>query len=153
MVSGSVVAICIGPTAKGPMKSVEAVRAIAGAGLEGDRYCAGVGSFSKGTPGRRQVTLMNALFFPGSGFEYVDTRRNLFTRGIELMDLIGKEFKVDEATLKGLKYCDPCDRPSKLSGHGNFREKFYDRGGLVAEILEGGMIRINGQVIPPPKNY
>jgi MOSC domain-containing protein YiiM len=55
--------------------------------------------------------------------------------------------------MRGVKYCDPCDRPSKLSGKGNFRDAFHDRGGLVAEILEGGTIKIGDAVVPPAKGY
>jgi hypothetical protein len=44
---GVVAAIHIGPERKEPMVSVMEVRAIAGAGLEGDRYCREVGTFSK----------------------------------------------------------------------------------------------------------
>lgn len=153
MANGIVLAICIGPTAKEPMQAMEVVKAVAGLGLSGDRYCTGEGSFNKGKPGRRQVTLINGIFFEGSGFQYADSRRNIVTLGIELMWLIGREFRVGEATFRGLGYCDPCDRPSKLSGHGNFREEFHDRGGLVAEILVGGLIRVGDQIIPPPKGY
>lgn len=153
MANGTVLAICIGPTAKEPMQAVEVVEAIAGRGLRGDRYCTGEGSFNKGDSGKRQVTLINGIFFRGSGFEYADVRRNIVTLGVELMWLIDREFQVGGATFKGLKYCDPCDRPSKLTGHGNFREEFHDRGGLVAEILVGGFIKVGDQIIPPPKGY
>lgn len=60
--NGKVTAIYISPIAGGQMKHVEIVKAIAGAGLEGDRYCAGEGSFNKGRPGKRQVTLINKIF-------------------------------------------------------------------------------------------
>ncbi len=148
-----VIAICISPVAKGAMQQVEEVEAIAGAGLKGDRYCTAEGSFSKGKKGKRQVTLINGAFFKGSGFEYIDTRRNIVTIGVELMDLIGKEFQIGDARMRGLRYCDPCTRPDKLTRKTGFKEKFHDRGGLVAEILQGGMIRVGDPVIPPPKDY
>ncbi len=151
---GLVIAICIGEVAKGPMRRVEEAKAIAGRGLEGDRYARAEGSFSKGQLGKRQVTLINALFFVGSGFEYEDTRRNIVTIGTELMDLIGKKFIIGDARMKGLKYCDPCKRPSTLTGNPNaFDEVFHDRGGLVAEILQSGLIRVGDAIIPPLKDY
>lgn len=151
---GIVAAICICPSAGGQMQEVESVEALAGLGLEGDRYSTGEGSFNRGNPGRRQVTFMNGLFFKGSGFEYIDSRRNIFTFGVELMWLIGREFQVGQARFRGVKYCDPCRRPSKLSRKTkNFQEVFFDRGGLVVEVLEGGLIKVGDKVIPPPKGY
>ncbi|MDA8611379.1 MOSC domain-containing protein [Candidatus Pacebacteria bacterium] len=152
--SPRVVAICIAPEAGAPMQEVQEVEAIAGAGLKGDRYCTAKGSFSAEKPGKRQVTLMNYLFFEGSGFDYVDSRRNLFTADVELMWLIGREFRVDGALLRGVKYCDPCDRPSKLiHDEASFKEVFLDRGGLIADIVSGGIIKVNSQIVIPPKGY
>jgi hypothetical protein len=63
VVNGNVVAIFIAPIAGGKMEEVETVEAIAGAGLAGDRYSMAEGSFNRGRPGRRQVTLINSVFF------------------------------------------------------------------------------------------
>lgn len=153
MANGTVVAICIA-SAKGlPMQSVESVEAVAGSGLVGDRYFKGEGSWNKGKPSKRQVTLMNAWFFEGSGFTFAESRRNIFTRGVELMWLIGREFQIGKVRFRGVKYCDPCQRPSSLSGNFcDFQEVFHDRGGLIAEVLESGIIRL-GDTIIAPKDY
>lgn len=152
--NGIVKAICIGPVAGGPMQEVLEVEALAGQGLKGDRYSAGEGSFNKGRQGKRQVTLMNSIFFAGSGFEFKDSRRNLFVEGIELMWLIGREFQIGTARFRGVKYCDPCTRPSKLAGNPvSFQTTFLDRGGLIAEVVEGGLIKVGDFVIPPSKEY
>ena len=98
MVNGNVVAIFISPTAGGKMEEVETAEAVAGAGLAGDRYSMGEGSFNRKRLGRRQVTLINSLFFQDSGFEYAESRRNIVTQGIELMWLIGREFQIGEGT-------------------------------------------------------
>lgn len=97
---------------------------------------------------------MNSIFFEGSDFEFKDSRRNLFIEGVELMWLIGREFQIGTARFRGVKYCDPCTRPSKLSGKKkSFKETFFDRGGLIAEVIEGGIIKTGDPVIPPPKGY
>ncbi len=154
MAHGHVVAICIADKAGAPLQSVGEVQAIEGRDLEGDRYLGGEGSFNKGRKGKRQVTLINALFFRGTTFEYCESRRNIVTLGIELMDLIGKEFDIGEARMRGIKYCDPCVRPSRLSGKKEiFKDAFHDRGGLVAEVVRSGIIRVGSQVIPPRKDY
>lgn len=152
--NGTIKAICIGPVAGGPMQNVSEVEAIAGRGLKGDRYEAGEGSFNKGKPGTRQVTLMNITFFEGSGFTFIDSRRNILVENVELMYLINREFEIGEAFFRGLKYCAPCERPSKLIGNTrSFKLAFHDRGGLIAEIIGGGIIRVGDLVIPPAKSY
>jgi MOSC domain-containing protein YiiM len=151
---GIIKAIYISPVAGGKMQEQQQIMALKGLGLEGDRYASAQGSFNKAKPGIRQVTLVNAIFFPGSGFEFADSRRNLFVEGIELMWLIGREFKIGDALFNGVKYCDPCLRPSKLAGKGSsFKETFFDRGGLIAEVIEGGLIKVGDKIVPPPKNY
>jgi MOSC domain-containing protein YiiM len=154
MSKGSVAAICIGAEAGGIMREVQEVFAVTGNGLQGDRYLDGNGSFNKGKSEKRQVTFMNAMFFPGSGFTYPDSRRNIFTNKVELMDLIGKPFSIGEVMFEGVKYCDPCTRPNRLAGiEKSFRETFFDRGGLVASVTRGGIIRVGDTVIVPKKNY
>jgi hypothetical protein len=151
--NGKIIAICICPVAGDEMQLVNETEAIAGAGLKGDRYCIGKGSFNRDKIGNRQVTLINGIFFQGTGFEFVDSRRNIVTADVELMFLIGKEFKIGNARMRGIKYCDPCNRPSKISGKPGFRDAFQDRGGLVAEIIESGIIKVGDLIIPPPKGY
>ena len=73
MANGKIVCICIGSEAGAVMTEVRAVTAEAGNGLFGDRYYGGNGSFNRGKPGKRQVTLMNAMFFEGSGFVSPDS--------------------------------------------------------------------------------
>ncbi len=149
-----VVAIFTTPAAGSVMEEQQEVEAIAGVGLKGDRYSTGQGSFNKGKSGKRQVTLMNAIFFKDSGFDFAESRRNIIIEGVELMWLIGQTFKIGGATFKGIKYCDPCNRPSKLAGKDqSFKDTFFDRGGLIAEVVEGGMIRKNDEIIPPLKGY
>ena len=149
-----VVSICISAKAGDLMREVEEVMAIAGAGLEGDRYCSAKGSFNNGIPGKRQVTLINGLFFEGTGFDYIDSRRNIVVYDVELMWLIGREFRVGESLFRGVKYADPCNRPNTLAGkERSFKEAFFDRGGLIAEIVEEGIIRVNDKIILPAKGY
>ena len=147
--SAIVKAIFICTDAGGAMKQVASVEAIKGRGLQGDRYAEGEGSFNKGNPGERQVTLINGLFFERSGFEFADSRRNIVTLDVELMALIDLEFRIGAALFRGLRYCYPCNRPSKLSGKSvSFQEAFFDRGGLIAEVLESGTIDQGSSIMP-----
>ncbi len=94
------------------------------------------------------------MFIEGSGFTPEETRRNIVTRDVELMWLIGREFQIGEARFRGLKYCDPCQRPSKLSGKFvDFTRSFHDRGGLISEVIVSGLIRRGDAIIPPHRGY
>lgn len=149
-----VVAIYIAKEKGLPMESVGVAEAIAGSGLKGDRYCTGEGSYNKGKVGNRQVTLINSIFFENSEFNFVDSRRNIITSGVELMWLIGKRFSIGDALFEGERYCDPCQRPSNLSGNKkNFKEVFFNRSGLIAKVVNRGIFRVNDEIVTPKKNY
>jgi len=157
--NGVVLAIFISPAAGEPMQEVSEVEAIAGCGLRGDRYARGEGSYNKliGV-GNRQVTLINARFFRNTGFEYIDSRRNIVVQGADLYWLIEREYKIGTALFSGVKYCDPCKRPSnlnkkKLGGLAPFEEVFEDGGGIISKVVQSGIIRVGDLLIPPSKGY
>lgn len=153
--NGNLLAIFTAPYAGADMLSFDIAEVIAGMGIRGDRYAHAKGSFNENKIGSRQVSLINANAFPNTGFEYKDCRRNLIVEGVELNWLSeGREFQIGQVTFRGVKYCDPCNRPSKLSGNEkSFQEAFLDRGGILAEVLTSGIIKVGDLVIPPPKGY
>jgi MOSC domain-containing protein YiiM len=74
-----------------------------------------------------------------------DSRRNIVTRGVPLNHLVGREFKIGAVTLRGTRLCEPCSHLEKLSVKGVQRGLIH-RGGLRAEILTSGMIRVGDQI-------
>jgi MOSC domain-containing protein YiiM len=70
-----------------------------------------------------------------------ETRRNILTRGVRLNDLVGREFSVGEVRLRGIRLCEPCSHLAGLTGR-NVIPAFTHRGGLRAQILSGGTIRV-----------
>jgi MOSC domain-containing protein YiiM len=100
--------------------AVQSVQAIAGVGLEGDRYALGVGTFSD-YPGGRQVTLIEEealeAFTADCGRELTaaQARRNLVTSGVRLNDLVGVTFRIGNVTFRGLGLCEPCTHLAKLT--------------------------------------
>ncbi len=157
-IKGTIVSICISPTAKSLMMRVPEVRTITGRGLEGDRYATGEGSFNKGEPGKRQVTLMNATFLPKDGFEDLDTGRNIICSGIEINRLISREFKIGEVKFRAINYCPPCNSPNKRAGAKIasgilFKKSFHDNGGIIAEVLSDGIIKVGDEITADLKDY
>ena len=146
MAEGRVESIHIATTAEAAMRSVAEIRAIAGVGLEGDRYATRTGTFSaKPKPGR-QITLVEAEAIEALerelGLKQVpgETRRNLITRGVALNHLVGREFRVGAVRLRGHELCEPCGDLARMTGKPQILPGLVHRGGLRAEIIEGGVI-------------
>jgi MOSC domain-containing protein YiiM len=148
---GTVVSIHLAETAAGSMASATAVRAVAGKGLEGDRYFTQTGTYSKKPRPDREVTLIEieaieALKYD-LGIELAPgaSRRNIVTRGVPLNHLVGRKLRVGEVTLLGLRLCEPCAHLERLSTPG-VREALIHRGGLRAQILTDGTIRVGDSI-------
>lgn len=150
---GIVEFIAVTGSAGGAMAAREHVAAVAGQGLEGDRYAAGAGYYSA-TPspgGGRELTLFEAETLDALRAEHgielgpAETRRNVTTRGIHLDDLIGRRFRVGEVLCEGVRHCEPCVRLEGLTGKPVLKP-LVDRGGLRANILTGGVIRVGDAV-------
>jgi len=133
------------------MQSVLQARAVAGRGFEGDRYFSGLGTYSHNPGTGRHVTLIESEAVEALKREYaVDTaaafcRRNIVTRAIALNHLVEQEFSVGEVTLRGMRLCEPCVHLEKLSVPGTLRGLIH-RGGLRAEVVSGGMIRVGDPI-------
>jgi steroid delta-isomerase-like uncharacterized protein len=152
MARGRVVSIHIAPAAKAPMASVREIHAVAGKGLDADRYFVKTGTYSKGAGKGREVTLIEAEALEAmreeTNFDLAsgDARRNLVTRGVALDHLVGKDFRVGEVTLRGVRRCEPCTHLEGLTQAG-VRAALVHRGGLRADILAGGASRVGDAIV------
>src|ERR1700733_6459497 len=100
--TGRLVAIYTTPQGGAAMNAHEEMRAIAGVGLEGDRYATKTGEFSEREGRGREVTLIEREAIAVANERGVvigegETRRNLVTEGVDLEALIGKTFAVGDA--------------------------------------------------------
>ena len=152
MSQGKVVSIHIAAVAAAPIKSVAEVIALAGRGLEGDRYANKLGTYSNDPGTGRHVTLIEIEAVEALKREYnvgvaaALCRRNIVTRAVALNHLVEKEFSVGEVVLRGMRLCEPCAHLEKLSAPGALRGLIH-RGGLRAEILTGGTIRVGDPIV------
>jgi MOSC domain-containing protein YiiM len=148
---GTVISIHIAPTGAAPMKSVTNAKAVAGRGLEGDRYYTKLGTYSNQAGSGRDVTLIEIEAINGLKRDYevqLDSgqpRRNIVTRGVALNHLVEQEFRIGDVVLRGTRLCEPCAHMEKLTVKGAMRGLVH-RGGLRAEIISGGSIRVGDTI-------
>jgi MOSC domain-containing protein YiiM len=133
------------------MKSVTNAKAVAGRGLEGDRYYSKLGTYSNQAGSGRDVTLIEIEALNGLKRDYevqLDSgqpRRNIVTRGVALNHLVEQEFRIGDVVLRGTRLCEPCAHMEKLTVKGAMRGLVH-RGGLRAEIISGGSIRVGDTI-------
>jgi MOSC domain-containing protein YiiM len=150
--SGVVEAIFIARSPAGAMEERRDVQAVAGRGIAGDRYGEANGTFSKGDRVDQQITLIEAEAIDAARRDYqldyspIDSRRNVLTRGIALNHLVGREFTVGGARCRGVKLAEPCGHMEKLCGKEGARKSLIHRGGLRAEVIGSGTIKVGDAV-------
>jgi MOSC domain-containing protein YiiM len=153
--SGIVHAIYLAPAARQALTAVTEVRAIAGQGLEGDRYARGAGSFSRWPGAGRQVTLIEqevieaVLHATDLDLDAGRSRRNIVTRGIRLNELVGRTFRIGPAMFRADRLAEPCGYLEKRIGPG-LVGALRGRGGLRADVLEEGVIRVGDVIVTAP---
>jgi MOSC domain-containing protein YiiM len=132
------------------MERVEEVKTVEGCGIEGDRYCAGTGFWS------RYGDVCEVTLIAGEDLDFIETelgigvkngehRRNIVTRGISLDDLRRKKFRVGEAVLEYDRPRPPCRHVQDLSEPGMTRA-LKGRGGICARVLRAGSIRVHDAI-------
>jgi MOSC domain-containing protein YiiM len=142
---GHVAAILAAPDAESPLARVEQAEAVAGRGLEGDRYYDGRGTFSG--PGHGyQLTLVEAEILDSIDLPWEQARRNIVTRGIALNALVGHHFTVGAVECVGRRLAEPCAHLERLTRSGLLRPLVH-RAGLRADIVQGGSISTGDQVV------
>lgn len=153
---GRVAGIYITPRASAPVQAVTEVRAVAGRGLEGDRYFEGDGTWSASVGRGREVTLIESEAIQairaedGIDIDPGEARRNIVTAGVALNHLVGRDFLVGPVRLRGIRLCEPCAHLSRLTGAPLIKALIH-RGGLRAEIVQEGVIRVGDPIRPGAK--
>jgi MOSC domain-containing protein YiiM len=147
-VAGVVESIHIAAKKRQMPDSVERANAVAGRGLEGDRYYEGKGSFSHWR-GERDLTLIEAEALEEAAVELEPgaARRNVVVRGIDLNELVGRRFRVGPVECEALELNPPCKHLEKLTEPGVMRA-LVGRGGIRAAIRAGGEIAVGDPVEP-----
>ncbi len=153
---GIVKAIFLGAEREAPLESRAEVRAVPGRGLEGDRYFAKTGTYSKTDGPDREVTFIESEAIAAAERDEdltirpELTRRNILTEGVALNHLVGREFRVGDLRFLGIRLCEPCRHMEELSGVPGARKALVHRGGLRAQVLDEGVLRVGDEVRTEP---
>jgi MOSC domain-containing protein YiiM len=123
------------------MIEVALLECVAGRGVRGDRY------FDFKDDYKGQITFFSLDVFDElcvaldlHDCSPATARRNVITRGVDLNELIDKEFEVQGICLFGTQECAPCYWMNRAFAPG--AEDFLKgRGGLRAKILSDGLLR------------
>ena len=148
----TVVSLHTATAAAAPMASHESVRVSLGAGIEGDRYALGTGTYSNAPGEGREVTLIETEALDALkrayGVELApgESRRNIATRGVALNHLVGREFTVGGVTLRGVRLCEPCGHLERLTRAGAHKGLVH-RGGLRTVVVSGGAVRVGDPIV------
>jgi MOSC domain-containing protein YiiM len=145
--AGRVEGIYISPEKGLLPEPVDSVRALAGRGLEGNRYF-----FDGDAPAGVALTLIAAEAVEalerehGISIEPRESRRNVVTRGIDVNELVGKRFWVGDVECHGVQLCEPCSGLQAMTKPGIIKGLAH-RGGLNADILSDGEITVGDAVV------
>jgi len=149
---GRLVAIYVATAAGAPMEARDRIDALAGVGLRDDRYATATGTYSGTGTGVRDVTLIEREAVDavrtddGVDVREESTRRNLVTEGVALNHLVGREFQVGTVRMRGVRLAEPCVYLEQLTGLAGVRAALVHRGGLRAEILDDGELRVGDSI-------
>ncbi len=66
-------------------------------------------------------------------------RRNITISGINLCELIGKQFTIGEVVFEGMAHCNPCTWMDAVIEKGTYRQ-MKGRGGLRAKVISSGKL-------------
>jgi hypothetical protein len=153
--AGEVIGIYVAGVKTAPMRQLLVATAIPGKGLEGDRYAAGIGTFTPRSDQLRgyDITLIESevldrlTLADGTRLAPGESRRNIVTRGIDLNSLVGREFRVGPVRAFGHRLCEPCVHLQRLTRPGVVAGLVH-RGGLRADLLSGGDTRVSDRIEP-----
>jgi MOSC domain-containing protein YiiM len=129
------------PAGEHPVVAVEQIECVAGRGIRGDRF------FNRSPDYKGQITFFDMAVFQAlehelelNGARPELTRRNVFTRGVDLNELVAVEFEVQGIRFAGVEECRPCYWMNHAFQDERVEAWLQGRGGLRARILSNGVL-------------
>ena len=132
------------------MERRESIDAVEG-GLRGDRYQKGTGYYSPHDV--CEVTLIESEAIEEIHEAYdIDLsdgrhRRNVVTRGVDVHELLGTEFRIGEAVFRGTRPRPPCAHVEEVADEEGVTRSLTDgRGGICADVVTPGTFGVGDQL-------
>ena len=128
------------------IEEVSKAEVVAGKGIVGDGHC------HENNSVRSQITLIeseNIDYYNNkfkTNYSYLDFRRKVITKGIELNNLVGKKFIIGNIKVEGHDLCRPCKHLEETLKGKDIIKEFLRRGGLRCEILTSGTINLQDKI-------
>tara|TARA_B100001996_G_C18194817_1_gene413618 strand:- start:40 stop:486 length:447 start_codon:yes stop_codon:yes gene_type:complete len=128
------------------INEVNSIDVLANQGVIGDRH------FKEFNDPYNQLSLIeseNIDYYNnkyGLNIPYLDFRRNIVTKGIQLNELIGKKILVGNVELEGIDLCRPCRHLTEVLEQDNILKEFLRRGGLRCQVLSSSKIKIGDKI-------
>ena len=135
--------IHVAPRSGAPMESLDAVAAVAGKGLEGDRN---FDQYSKG-----QITVVSTDELDEAAAEWGQdivpgsTRRNVTVSGLRLPRDEGTRIQLGDVVVEVYRNASPCELMEESVGPGA-RAALRGRAGIRGMVIEGGKLQVGDPV-------
>jgi MOSC domain-containing protein YiiM len=129
------------------IKEVESIEVLADKGVVGDRH------FKNFNDPYCQLSLIESENIDhynikyGLNISYINFRRNIVTKGIQLNELVGKKFKIGNVKVEGIDLCRPCRHLTEILSQNNILKEFLRKGGLRCQILSSSKITIGDKIV------
>ena len=128
------------------INKVESIEVIKNKGVVGDRH------FKEFNDPYCQLSLIESESIDyynskyGLSLSYLDFRRNIVTKGIQLNNLIGKNFLIGDVKVEGVDLCRPCRHLTEMLSQKNILKEFMRKGGLRCQILSSSNINVGDKI-------
>jgi len=128
------------------INKVESIEVIENKGVVGDRH------FKEFNDPYCQLSLIESESIDyynskyGLNISYLDFRRNIVTKGIQLNNLIGKKILIGDVKVEGVDLCRPCRHLTEVLNQDNIIKEFLRKGGLRCQILSSSKINIGDEI-------
>ena len=128
------------------ISEVKSIEVIANKGIVGDRH------YKDFNDPYCQLSLIEAEGIDsynskhGLNISYLDFRRNIVTKNIQLNDLVGKKFLIGKAKVEGVDLCRPCRHLTEILNQDNIIKEFLRKGGLRCQIISSSKINVGDEI-------
>ena len=128
------------------INEVKEIKVLSGKGIIGDRH------FHHTNDHKGQITLIekeNIDYYNNkykTQISYIDFRRNIVTKGVDLNNLIKKEIEIGTVKILPYELAKPCLHLEKMVNKKDIIKEFLRRGGLRCEVLISGEIKVGDKI-------